>query len=353
MTSRRHGATLAFALAVAIVAATRPVRSDDPVSSSVRFTGEIVRIFERKCLACHGRDSLSIPLANYRDVRSWGRAIREEIVEQRMPPWTVARGYGRFRNDLSLSARETTTVLSWIDGGMPRGEDRDLPVPPHTAPVVAPDLRVALPAQRIPALAEDVVRRVSVAVAIDRDRPIARLVLTPGDRRVLRGALIFEGGADRTGRWLGAWLPWQRESAPPAPHGFRLSRGATISVELHYRGDDHDVTDESLIEVYYAPETSPPIDELSVRGSVPARLAQQATVWAIVPSPGDVAQSLELTARRPDGSVDVLLWIPRLHREWPQALLLDSPLALPAGTSLSLVTHPPDASAGARVSLLR
>jgi hypothetical protein len=353
MTAPRQRAILAFTLVVAIVTAARRVRSDDPVSSSVRFTGEIVRILDRKCLPCHGNESLSIPLSNYRDVRSWGRAIREEIVEQRMPPWTVARGYGRFRNDLSLSARETTTVLSWIDGGMPRGDDRDLPVPPRSAAAVAPDVRVALPAQRIPALEENVVRRVTVAVAIDRDRPIARVVLTPGARQVLRGALIFEGDGDRTGRWIGAWLPWQRETAPPAPHGFRLPRTAAVTVELHYRGGDHDVTDESLIEVYYSREASQPIDEVSVRGSAPARLAQNATVWAIVPSAGDAAQSLELTARRPDGSVDVLLWIPRLHREWPQALVLDRPLALPAGTSLSLVTHPPDASGRARVSLLR
>jgi hypothetical protein len=353
MSSRRSPSILTLALVVAIVAASQRVRSDDPVSSSVRFTGEIVRIFDRKCLPCHDSDRLAMPLSNYRDVRSWGRAIREEIVEQRMPPWTVARGYGRFLNDLSLSARETTTVLSWIDGGMPRGDDRDLPAPPRPAAAAAPDVRVALPPQRIPPLEEDVVRRVSVAMAIDRDRPIARVILTPGVRQVLRGALIFETDAASAGRWIGAWLPWQRETAPPAPHGFRLPRRARFTVELHYRGADREVTDESSIDVYYSREATQAVDELLVEGSAPARLARNATVWAIVPSAGEAAKSFELTARRPDGSVDVLLWIPQLRREWPQALVLDNPLALPAGTALSLVTHPPNASGRARLSLLR
>jgi hypothetical protein len=354
MTRRRSISILTLALAAALVASTERVRSDDPVSSSVRFTGEIVRIFDRKCLPCHGSTSLAMPLSNYREVRSWGRAIREEIVEQRMPPWSVARGYSRFQNDLSLTARETTTVLSWIDGGMPRGDDRELPAPPpHPAPATAPDRRVALPPQRIPALEEHVVRRVSISMDVDGDRPIARVVLTPGARQVLRGALIFESDGDRMDRWVGAWLPWQRETAPPARSGFRLPRRARFTVELHYRGAEQDVVDESSVDVYYARESAQEIDELSVEGSAPARLARHATVWAIVPSAGETATSLELTARRPNGSVDVLLWIPELRREWPQALVLDRPMALPADTAVTLVTHPPNTSSRARLSLLR
>lgn len=165
--------------------------------------------------------------------------------------------------------------------------------------------------------------------------------------------VIFETNAANAGRWIGAWLPWQPETAPPAPRGFRLPRRARFTVELHYRGADQEVTDESSIDVYYSREAAQAVDELLVEGSAPARLARNATVWAIVPSAGEAATSLELTARRPDGSIDVLLWIPQLRREWPQALMLDNPLALPAGTALSLVTHPPNASGRARLSLLR
>ena len=39
-----------------------PARSDDPVSSSVRFNREIVRIFQRKCVSCHAKDTIAMPL---------------------------------------------------------------------------------------------------------------------------------------------------------------------------------------------------------------------------------------------------------------------------------------------------
>jgi hypothetical protein len=339
----------ALTLAAALLVSGARVRTDDPVSSSVRFTGEIVRILDRRCLACHDARGLSMPLANYRDVRAWGRAIREEIVEQRMPPWSAARGYGRFRNDLSLTAREMTTVLSWIDGGMPRGDDRDLPPGPAPAAAAAPDLRVALPPQRVPALEEQLVRRVTVTIPIDLDRPIARVVLVPGAREVLRGALIY----DAADRWIGAWLPWQRETASPSPHAVRLGRDPRVTVELHYRGGDAEIADESTLEVYYAPKTAPLVDEISVDGRSPAPLPRNATLWAIVPTTGGGTRSLELKARRPDGATDVLLWIPQVHPEWPQAFVLDTPLALPAGTTVSLVAQPPGTAARARLGLLR
>ena len=41
-----------------------------------------------------------------------------------MPPWSAVRGYGRFANDLSLSAREMEVILSWADGGAPSGVTR-------------------------------------------------------------------------------------------------------------------------------------------------------------------------------------------------------------------------------------
>lgn len=350
---RGRAAVLAFAVAAATLAAAVRVRTDDPVSSSVRFTGDIVRIFDRKCQPCHAANGLAMPLSNYRDVRAWGRAIREEIVEQRMPPWTAARGFGRFRGDLSLSARETITVLSWIDGGMPRGDDKDLPPIPAATPAIAPDVRVALPPQTVPAKQEEVVRRVSIAVPpAAAGRRIARAVLIPGAPQVLRGAHIETAGASGPAQWLGAWLPWQHESAPPGGHAFGLPRDGRLTVELHYRGTDTTVVDNAALELHYAESDAAAIDEVTV-GPAVAQLAHAAAVWAIVPSPGTVARSLQVTARRPDGSTEILVWMPQLHREWPQALLLEAPLPLPAGTTVSIVAHPADAGARARLSLLR
>src|SRR5947207_374229 len=113
--------------AVLVAVAFARLDADDPVSTNVSFNREIVRIIQRKCEPCHAPGGLAIPLSDYRDVRAWGRAIREELVEHRMPPPIVARGYGRYETDPSLTAREIATFLAWLDGGMPRGDEADRP----------------------------------------------------------------------------------------------------------------------------------------------------------------------------------------------------------------------------------
>ena len=60
-------------------------------------------------------------LTTYTEARPWARAIREEILERKMPPWQAVRGYGHFANDISLSTREMEIILSWADGGAPSG----------------------------------------------------------------------------------------------------------------------------------------------------------------------------------------------------------------------------------------
>jgi hypothetical protein len=313
---------------------------------------------ERKCLGCHAPGGLAVPLAAYHDVRAWGRAIREEIVEQRMPPWSAAPGYGRFRDGLALTAREEATLLSWIDGGMPRGDPRDHPSlargASSNARAAAPDRRIVAPPQSIAAGEELLVRRVTIPTGLVAERRVRRVVVRPGDRRVLRGALVFgpeEAGptSPRSGQWLGGWLPWQGDVEPPAPHAFRLRGGSRLTLVLYYRGADQTVTDRPAVELSFAGEKAArAIDEVVVavrpdgaggRHHGEATLPQDSTVWALQPSSGDATASLELRARRPDGSLEVLLWVPRWRPEWPQALVLERPVMLPAGTVLSLITH--------------
>jgi len=373
---------LLSAVVLFVGVATMPVRGDDPVSSNVRYTGEIVRIFERKCAPCHGPNSIAMPLANYRQVRDWGRAIREEIVDERMPPWSAARGYGRFRTERALTLRESATILSWLDGGMARGDDRDLPAAPASPadPGRPPDLRVAIPRQHVPAREDPVVRRATIETNLARSRPLTRLVVTPGQRSVLRGALVFVERDGRT-QWIGAWSPWDSSVAPPLPHAFDLPPKARLTIELHYRGAAEAVDDEPRLDLYFADADagrtfgsaeggvvrplrsaeggvvrtvrSAGIGELQLDSAAPARLPASTTIWAIVPSAGDTVTSIEITARRPNGSVDLLLWIPRFQPDWPEALALEEAVTLPAGTIVTLNAQPPTAAATARLSVLR
>lgn len=353
---------------VLVCAGAERLDADDPVSSSVRFNREIIRILQRRCLPCHGPGALAMPLVSYRDVREWGRAIREEVVERRMPPNSAAPGYGRLDNPLALTARETSTLLTWLDGGMPRGEERDLPpsLEPATGDTPAtPDaLRVDLPEQMVPPLEELVVRRITVDTRLAADRLVSRVVVRPGSRGVLRGALVYAGSGEES--WVGAWLPWQRTFVAPETHAFVLRKGAALTVVLYYRGGDEAIVDRSAIELHAAPAASRPLSSLRIEATArpageaagPAAslgqltLETDTTIWALQPVVGATTQTLELRARRPGGATEVLLWMPTVRPEWPHVLVLQQPAVLPAGTTLILSTRRSDpAGAPDRVGL--
>ena len=98
-----------------------PAYSHKPITTNILFKNEIAQIFQRKCFQCHSENNLSMSLTTYTEARPWARAIREEVLERKMPPWQAVPGYGHFANDISLNTREKEIILSWADGGAPSG----------------------------------------------------------------------------------------------------------------------------------------------------------------------------------------------------------------------------------------
>jgi hypothetical protein len=355
---RRFSIAVAVGAAALLPAALVPLEADDPVGTSITFNREIIRIVQRKCEPCHAQGGLAMSLSDFRDARAWGRAIREELVEHRMPPAILARGYGEYETDPSLNAREMATFLTWLDGGMPRGDEADLPARPARADIPAEpegpgSVRVALPLQTVPARENLVVRRVMVDAGAAAGLTVARVQLRPGNPRVLRGALVFAAASAGVaspgatpGALIGAWVPWQHAIVPPSAYGFELPAQASLVADLYYRGADTPQTDHSAVELIVSRDrVVQPVRDVAIepseqnstgfRGQL--HLRDSASVWAIHPTLDASVASFELRAERPDHSVEVLLWVPTVRPEWPLALVTREPVALPAGSIISFV----------------
>ena len=107
---------------------SHPTSSHEPVTTKIRFNKEIIRIFQDHCLACHQPGSnTKIFLNNYASARPWAKAVKEEILERRMPPSQAVKGFGRFEDDYGLTQHEVDQIVAWVDGGTPKGDDKDLP----------------------------------------------------------------------------------------------------------------------------------------------------------------------------------------------------------------------------------
>jgi hypothetical protein len=103
------------------------VHAHDIITTNLTWTREISRIIYKHCAGCHQPNGRAMSLATYEDARPWAKAIRDEVLARRMPPWDAVKGVGDFRDDLSLSQPEMDLLVGWIEGGAPEGNPIYLP----------------------------------------------------------------------------------------------------------------------------------------------------------------------------------------------------------------------------------
>jgi Heavy metal binding domain len=96
------------------------VRAHPRIATNLTWQSDIRPLFARHCDACHTATT-TIPLTTYPDARPWMRAIREEVLERRMPPARGRPGIDDGVDDHPLSPMERDLIIAWIDGGMPEG----------------------------------------------------------------------------------------------------------------------------------------------------------------------------------------------------------------------------------------
>jgi hypothetical protein len=107
----------------------------DVITTKITFDREIVRIVYARCAICHREGGSAFSLTSYTEARPWAKAIQEEVLERRMPPWGAVKGFGDFRDDQALTPEQIELIGDWVEGGSPEGEPKDLPeTPKWTSP---------------------------------------------------------------------------------------------------------------------------------------------------------------------------------------------------------------------------
>ena len=109
-----------FALILVGLAAT--VQAHEFYSTKLTWTRDISRIFYKRCASCHREGGSSFALTTYEQARPWAKAIKDEVLNRRMPPWNAVKGFGDLYDDKSLTQEEISVISSWVEGGAPEGE---------------------------------------------------------------------------------------------------------------------------------------------------------------------------------------------------------------------------------------
>lgn len=361
--------TLLLCSCVAILISPRRSDSHDPITTKVMFNKEIVRIFQRHCLACHNSGTITnISLATYAQARPWAKAFKEEVLEKRMPPFQAVKGFGRFHDDYSLTQREIDQIVSWVEGGAPKGDDQDLPPSPARGGWLLgqPDL-VLEPGSKVnvPAGEGDEYRCIALPTNLKKARWVTAVDFRPGNEAAVHCASFgidlsqLRDTSDRSldcaaADSLGTWMPGQAVSRLPKNVARLLPAGARIVMRIHYHKTKEAVSDQSSLGLYFArdqatkplrtialaaPETVIPAGAERYRVKVSYTMPEAAEAIAIRPLLFPFAKSVEATAYRPDGLTEVLIWARAYRYDWQPDYTLRKPVILPKGTRIEVIAY--------------
>jgi len=123
-----------FSIAAVLMGACFTASAHDVITTKVTWTREISRLMFKHCTSCHREGGSSFPLTTYEEARPWAKAIKEEALERRMPPFGADKGFGDLREDLGLTQEQLELLSDWVEGGAPEGEARLLPHEPDLNP---------------------------------------------------------------------------------------------------------------------------------------------------------------------------------------------------------------------------
>jgi hypothetical protein len=170
-----------------------------PAATVPTFAKDIAPIMFDKCATCHRPGEVApMSLLSYDDARPWAKAIKNKVIAREMPPWGADPAHTLpMRNDRSLSEQQINTLVAWVDGGAPRGNDADMPSAPKFAEgwtygVRPPDMILEMPAEfDIPAEGELPVENFYSKVPFSEDKFVQVVELRPGNRSVVHHAAIY------------------------------------------------------------------------------------------------------------------------------------------------------------------
>jgi hypothetical protein len=340
------------------------------------FNKEVIRILERNCLACHapGKIKSDIPLTTYEEARPWAKAIKEEVLEKRMSPFQVVKGYGSFAHDYTLPQRDVEILVSWIEGGAPRGDAKDYPKEEIENLIGGQEWRLGKPDLilqpdkeiRIAPEGDDETRCFVLPTDLKEDRWIDAIDFHPGAGAVVHSASLFvaaakvppKGGTPNdcppNAEAIGHWAPGQTVNRLPDGAAFKLPANSRVVMRIRYRKNGEAATDRSSVGLYFAknpagklvrsvtinaPATVVPANAENHRVKASFAIDEATEVVAIRPLLFPFAKSIEVAAHYPDGSVDVLIWAKDYRFDWQPAYFFKKVVALPKGARVVVTAY--------------
>jgi peroxiredoxin len=329
----------------------------------ITFAKHVSRILQKNCADCHHSGTAApFSLLKYEDARNWAGMIRETVVERRMPPWSADSRYGHFENDLRMSDEDIDTLISWIDGGMPMGDLKELPEPKQYADgwqMGEPDLILKMPVEyTVPATGTVEYQYFVTPTNFKEDVWVQASEARPGNWNAVHHIIVFvraKGEKRKQGLpSVGGFAPGEEPKVLPPGVGFKVPAGAELVWQLHYTPTGKVEKDRSEVGIYLCKEKperqSRGGGAFNFRFNIPpgaekhrvvseATFAKDAELLSLMPHMHLRGRDFKYTAKYPNGRSEILLSVPNYDFNWQHRYRFSKPLAMPAGTKLECVAH--------------
>jgi mono/diheme cytochrome c family protein len=333
----------------------------------VTFAKDVAPIFYRQCVECH-RPTMFAPMSllTFEDARPWARAIKQRVVTREMPPWGADPAIGHFRNDPRLSQAEIDTIVAWVDGGAPKGNDKDLPERPHFVDgwtIGKPDVVLTMTESfHIPESGAIPYQYIRIPANFTEDKWLKAIEIQPGSRAHVHHVIAYtqpEGTSMRSENPLGRTnIGGTTPNKPGVVFGNGIARllraKSEIVLQMHYTTNGVASDDRTSVALIFAKEPPEKMTRggmaLNPRFMIPAgapnhevravqTFTEDTVLTSMTPHMHSRGKDMTYVAHFPDGGSETLLSVPKYDFGWQHTYYLATPRLLPKGTKLEVIAH--------------
>ncbi len=264
------------------------------------FARDVAPVLQRNCQTCHRPgEAAPFSLLTYEQARPWAKAIKEAVLQKKMPPWFADPRFGKFSNNASLSQSDIHTLVAWVDAGAPPGDSKDVPAPRNFVEgwtIPKPDVIFQLPKPfPVPATGVMEYQYVIIPTGFTKDTWIQHVQAAPTNYRVVHHIVAYvrtpgsnyfkdmpvneffeappakKDGVepakdDVPSDWLTGYAPGQPPDMFKPGQAKLIPAGSDIVFEIHYMPNGKATTDQSRLGLVLAKE--PPVERAMTLSAV-------------------------------------------------------------------------------------
>lgn len=341
------------------------------------FYKDVAPIVYKNCVSCHKVGGIApFPLVTFEDALPTSGVMKSETAARTMPPFHINNNgdCNTYRDAMWLSDEEIATIGAWVDGGSLEGDPADAPPLPPEPPglnKISTTLDMGVTYTPDTSLSDDY-RCFLVDPGLAEDHYLTAYHVKPGEPRVVHHVVVFEpltaaaqqqaeeldaaeagpgytcfGGASVPAQIVVGWAPGVPATRYPEGTGLLVPAGRKLVLQVHYNLSLGALPDRTKVDLQLEKTVAKPASIHAVldptlsltpgmeevhAGATKNGPNANVMVYGVFPHMHTLGRKLSVNVMGGACLADV----PDYNFNWQQFYMYKDPIAVPAGSKLSI-----------------